>query len=113
MAHRKFADAGGVQWEVWDVVPASVELGLGTRVGESSPPTAPARTSRLRVSPDGCFAGIDGRLASGWLCFTSEHEKRRLIPVPEGWERMSPRELDRLKGEAQLVPPIRRTARSG
>ena len=110
MAHRQFADARGVHWEVWDVVPASVEIGLATRVGEAA---ESARSSRIRLSQDGCFAGIDTRLASGWLCFSSDVEKRRLIPVPEGWEHMSSADLDRLKEDAQLVPPIRRTARSG
>ena len=110
MAHRKFADARGVHWEVWDVVPASVEIGLATRVGEAA---EPGRSSRIRVSQDGCFAGIDTRLASGWLCFSSDHEKRRLIPVPEGWDSLNSDQLDRLKDEAQLVPPIRRSARSG
>ena len=49
----------GTEWTVWNVVP-SLE-------------------TRLRVNPD-------GSPVSGWLCFQSSTEKRRIAPVPDGWE---------------------------
>jgi hypothetical protein len=109
MPHRKFTDARGTTWEVWDVVPASVELGLATGV---DPVAEPQRPPRLLVSADGSFAGIDARLAGGWLCFSSDGEKRRLMPVPERWEQLSEVELASLCGAAHVVPPIRRVQRS-
>jgi hypothetical protein len=32
----------------------------------------------------------------GWLTFESGDEKRRLAPVPEGWERLRPQRLELL-----------------
>ena len=32
-------------------------------------------------------------MASGWLCFESNGEKRRLAPVPENWNRADEIEL--------------------
>lgn len=109
MAHRKFTDAEGRTWEVWDVVPASVELGLAT--GAETAAASP-RAPRPLVSPDGCFAGIDARLASGWLCFSSDREERRLMPVPARWERLPDGELAALCGAAHVVSPRRRDKRS-
>ena len=103
MAHRKFTDAQGTEWEVWDVVPASVELGLSA--DESADATRP---SRPLVSPDR-FAKLDERLSAGRLCFNSDQEKRRHMPVPEGWERLPDEDLARLCREAEAVGPVRRT----
>jgi hypothetical protein len=32
-------------------------------------------------------APVAAEFASGWLCFETVGEKRRLAPVPEGWDR--------------------------
>ena len=109
MAHRTFSDAECRTWEAWDVVPASVELGLATG---ADPAAEPPRPSRLRVGPDGCFTGIDAQLAGGWLCFGGDQEMRRLMPVPEHWEQLSEKKLAELWGAAHAVPRVRRVQRS-
>jgi hypothetical protein len=62
--HRGFNDPDGVEWKVWEVRPSSIDQAASKLGG--------------RVAPD---------LQNGWLCFESETgEKRRLAPVPAGWE---------------------------
>ena len=58
MAYREFVDDVGTMWRVWDTHPVA------------------ANTLRT-VSPS--YAG-------GWLTFESESERRRLAPIPSGWE---------------------------
>ena len=65
----------GTEWTVWTVVP-SLE-------------------TRLRVP----LSGID----SGWLCFQSAAQKRRISPVPEGWEEWPEAELARQLDAAMVV----------
>jgi hypothetical protein len=52
-----------VLWEAWDVYPGQ----HWTEEHDAS-----------RHLPSG--------MADGWLCFQSGSEKRRLMPVPEGWD---------------------------
>ena len=40
----------------------------------------------------------------GWLTFESEGEKRRLAPIPKGWEAFSPERLDLLRRMAEPAP---------
>jgi hypothetical protein len=72
MAHRTVRDSVGHDWDVWEVHPTLAgQTPIGTGV-------------KGRVSQ---------RLAAGWLAFQSAHEKRRLAPVPDGWEAMSDEEI--------------------
>jgi hypothetical protein len=75
---REYTDREGVRWTVWSVVP-----GEHLRVLNASPLPAGLRT--------------------GWLCFQSPTEKRRLCPLPAGWEDRSDSELDILRRAADLV----------
>ena len=43
-------------------------------------------------------------MRDGWLTFECEGERRRLAPVPAGWEELSARELERLCKEASSAP---------
>lgn len=43
-------------------------------------------------------------LEGGWLTFESEAEKRRLVPIPAGWEQLPDPELERLRVLARPVP---------
>jgi hypothetical protein len=66
----------GTEWTAWDVV--------RTLQGLTSVPL-----------PDTASAG--------WLCFQSLHEKRRLVPAPEGWELWSDDQLAAALRGAQVV----------
>ena len=46
-------------------------------------------------------------MAGGWLCFDSPVEKRRLFPIPEGWDRFADDELLRMCRSARPAPPDR------
>ena len=82
MALRTFKDSGGNVWRVWNVIPQY-------------------DTAR---DEDTLTPGLQG----GWLCFEREGEKRRLSPIPEGWEAAAPEELERHCNEA--APVARRHA---
>jgi hypothetical protein len=77
MAFLEITDGSGRRWQIWDTYP-QVSKGRG-------------------VVREG-FAG-------GWLTFETEHEKRRLAPVPAGWETRSTAELLLLLEESE---PARR-----
>ena len=38
-----------------------------------------------RATPAGARSAVASEFSSGWLCFSSEGEKRRLAPVPVNW----------------------------
>lgn len=77
-AHRVFVDANGISWDVFGVLP-------------------PAGGKAL--------ARLPGPFQQGWLCFGAATEKRRLSPIPEGWEDASEEELLHLRDQAIPVPP--------
>ena len=82
MALREFVDSHGVLWKVWVVMPAEMSDRLARLSG----------TSVERRKP--------------WLAFQSaEGEKRRLVPVPEGWESCDDFTLERWTMRAKQVPP--------
>jgi len=102
MAHRKFTDSFGIEWDVWEVEPSRAERRTGgeRRTGARGP-------DRRRAS-DGPRVRISSELAHGWLCFQSRIEKRRLVPVPEGWEQLPDEDLRRLLEKAGLAGRPRR-----
>lgn len=92
MPHRQFVDDTGATWAVWDVRPAAAGQVLA-RI------PAPARPVRGPI-PD-----LDRALADGWLCFESSAEKRRLAPIPTGWDSLSAADLAKL---CESAPGVRR-----
>ncbi len=84
MALREFTDGGGVRWRVWKVIPLT-----STRGPENG-----------RISMSGPVAG--------WLCFERDGEKRRLTPVPDGWEALEEHDLCALLATAERVRRIPR-----
>jgi hypothetical protein len=77
---REFTDTAGVHWRVFDVTEAE----------------------RRRTS--GAFTHADLlRPSSGWLCFESESEVRRLMPVPPDWERTDELNLEYYCSRAERV----------
>ena len=91
---RGFIDAGGTEWRVWQVQPHVL----------TGHPDAAETFSRVSLNGT--------PFANGWLCFESQAEKRRLAPIPEGWEVLDAGVLEELCGHAVHVPqrPARATA---
>lgn len=93
---RQFRDAAGAEWVVWEVIPVNASL-----------------LERRGISPAGAekYAGPDRRgegsrtLKEGWLAFESEGQKRRLAPVPPGWQACPEDDLRVLLARAA---PVRR-----
>jgi hypothetical protein len=84
-ARHAFTDSGRTVWNVFDVYPAS----------------DPSAVSRLAPS-----------FQHGWLCFESAGEKRRLSPIPWGWDSLADHDLEELLGRAEVVAVPRRRRRS-
>jgi hypothetical protein len=90
MSYRTFVDKDGAYWQVWDSQPSRVERRV----------SADDRRHLMRFPWRGAErrSGVDRRTVNqrritlsegygrGWLTFESLDEKRRLVPVPAGWE---------------------------
>ncbi len=102
MAHREFTDSSRVTWDVWEVYP-----NLGDRRA------APGDRRRfIRESADRRTAFNPARVSPeyehGWLAFQSGTERRRLAPVPIGWEQLDERGLEQL---CRVATPVGRPRR--
>lgn len=81
---RQIRDAAGTEWMVYEVNPI---------VGE---------WRSIDSLPEG--------YRRGWLCFESSTEKRRLTPLPSGWQDLTIEQLGGLLLTAALVrKPIKNT----
>ena len=82
---RGFTDSTGMEWRVWEVYPSgNPDEGVAEALSHSS----------LKNTA----------FANGWLCFESTSQKRRLAPIPEGWELHDPPVLEELRDQATIVP---------
>jgi hypothetical protein len=104
MAHREFTDSRRITWNVWDVYPDYGDRRglLGDRrhfIRETVERRAALDAARLRVSPE---------YVRGWLAFQSGNERRRLAPVPDGWDGLDDPDLERL---CQAARPVGRPRR--
>ncbi len=106
MAYRNFVDAGGREWEVWDVFPRGIMLAAPERrlVGDrrAIPPPKELlerRTALRRVA-------VSPGLEKGWLAFRCGEERRRLCPIPERWEALTDAQLGEYCAEARCVPSV-------
>ena len=99
MSYRTFTDSSGKRWEVWLVTPAAAERRrVDRRVNKAEAETPGGLADRRhtpdrRRSPFRRHVVVASEFSEGWLCFESEGEKRRLAPVPEGWEQAGPDRL--------------------
>jgi len=98
VTHRRFKDRQGKLWDVWQVHPSQAERRFSQRRQNQEELTDTAqrrsgldrRESETPHSRKGDPAHrplVAAEFAYGWLCFETFGEKRRLAPVPEGWER--------------------------
>lgn len=109
MAHREFLDAGGTQWTVWDVRPAAALAMLRSPSEFADDGAAPSGGRGDQGVQRAAKEYVEAALAAGWLCFESTTEKRRLAPIPSGWEALPTDSLTFLCGRAAPVVRGRRS----
>lgn len=82
MAVREFVDSSGREWRAWDVAP-----------DELSP----------RTKDEDYLAQL---YYTGWIVFEASdgEDKRRLYPIPKGWDQLPVAELEVLLRKAEIVP---------
>ena len=101
MAHREFTDPEGIRWQAWDVIPSTAERrGTGERrFGH--------RDDRDRRTIEQFRVQLDDGMEQGWLVFESATTKRRLYPIPPGWETLADEQLAALCASSDPVtrPP--------
>ncbi len=110
--YRTFLDSTGKRWEVWLVTPAAAERRKADRRARAAGPAGsqglPAKSER-RLTPDRRkdpfqrSVAVASEFSQGWLCFEGEGEKRRLAPVPTGWQEAGP---DRLSSWLQAAKRV-------
>jgi len=106
VAHRTFRDSHGLEWQVWDVKPRGVLI--------SGPDRRRINDRRLRrgMTPEPDRRRLRSRrvavapgMEQGWLTFQTRREKRRLAPIPAGWEGAAERQLEQYCHRAHPVKP--------
>jgi hypothetical protein len=107
MSYRTFVDSAGRRWEVWLVTPAAAERRKVDRraasEGSFEGKMERRKTPERRRSPFRRSVTVATEYNNGWLCFESEGEKRRLVPVPEGWTEAGPDRLSTFLQAAKRV----------
>ena len=98
MSYRTFVDSEGRRWEVWLVTPAAAERrrtdrraaarGSMTEAGGTYDGVSERRRNPFRRNLE-----VASEYSNGWLCFEGGGEKRRLAPVPDGWDQAGPDRL--------------------
>ena len=106
--YRSFIDGSGKRWEVWLVLPTSRERrSVERRVladRRAEPRDTPERRSILtRRNSRIPWLFLPAGYSSGWLCFQSGEEKRRLAPPPKDWESVTSQDLAGLLMQAKRV----------
>ena len=105
MPCREVVNSRSIAWTVWYVAVSRSERreGVTRRTEERT-----KRDRRRRCDPRPRRIRIAAPLAAGWLCFECATERRRLVPVPPGWQRMSDRGLEELCARAIIMPKTAR-----
>jgi len=107
MSYRTFVDRDGAYWQVWDSQPSKMER----RVSQSDRRHMvryPWRGEERRSGEDRRTVSqrritLSEGYGSGWLTFESLAEKRRLVPIPNGWDELSQAELRVLCDRAKRI----------
>ena len=98
MAHRQIRDDADCVWDVWEVNPGAVARKVTEERRAQVAGSTPRKAMQIVVADD---------LREGWLAFQCETERRRISPVPLGWEAMTDDELLTLLARATPVPHAR------
>jgi hypothetical protein len=100
--NREFTDVLGNQWTVWEVYPRLIERRLMRERRSLTRGTAERRHEFVGR------ATLPRQILGGWLAFQNDHERRRVMPVPDGWEALDDRELRALLALSTLSSRPRR-----
>ena len=105
MPYRKFTDENGKCWEVWAVPTSLAERRVGDRrKSEGWPPGFDERRKgEERRTVKQTRARLTSEYQYGWLVFECPPERRRLTPVPDGWEELDDPRLMELLASARPV----------
>ena len=95
MAVRDYTDSDGVSWQVWEVIPQSVER-RKLRERRIAPRDEHERRKRHEVRLRPAEGDVDG-----WLVFESFDVKKRLRPIPRDWHKASEVELESMCARAE------------
>ena len=101
MPQRHFRDSTGSEWRAFDVRPNDSDRrrGVDRRVATASDPIIERRkTPERRVRASGGYDtgsrhAFQPGFERGWLCFECGAVRRRLAPIPAGWESCTESEL--------------------
>jgi hypothetical protein len=104
MPHRQFVDSKHTTWEVWDVEPSNADR----RTSANDRRRGRRTSGERRQVKDRSRVRVRSNLAQGWLAFESRHDKRRLSPIPVGWEALDASALEQLCEQASSVGRPRR-----
>jgi len=108
VAQRVFRDQGGVEWVVVDVMPDVGNRRAGAERRRSVAPDIVIERRqtdrRVRARPR---VLLGSELERGWLYFHTDEDaelaRRRLAPIPPGWESLPDVELAALLARARQV----------
>ena len=100
MPLREFADSLGRVWQAWDTRPSS--LGHLTK-GESAFTRFVATTAKREGKEP---TTVREQYAEGWLTFRLENARRRLAPIPAGWDGADDSTLQRYLNSAIDAPEV-------
>ena len=107
MSLRVFRNSAGVEWQVWSVLPGGWRDGERRRGYDrrSPDPVFLHRGQERRAGPDRRKPSVlvSPEMAGGWLVFECPSERRRLVPVPPGWDACPDAELERMCARARPV----------
>jgi hypothetical protein len=108
MTHRQFKDLDGKTWDVWQVHPSAIERRYSERrVKEEDRMDRAERRSGVERRREALARNpVAAEFVGGWLCFETVGEKRRLAPVPDGWDRADDDTIEQWCGVAK--PVVRR-----
>jgi hypothetical protein len=107
---RTFLDEFSRLWNAWDVIPLWGERRNAERrrqSGAASAALVDRRTSERRRTP-GIRIALPARLARGWVAFECDDERRRVAPIPAGWDTLPDEGLRELWRGAERLPPRRK-----
>jgi hypothetical protein len=100
MPYREFVDSCLVEWTVWYVAASRSER---RECDSRRTVERPKPDRRRRTDPRPLRMRVSAPMSRGWLCFENAAEKRRLMPVPPNWQRMSERQLEEHCARAAVV----------